>query len=61
MTLKVWILISIFLAMVAFVAIYIIYCFFEKLRKHQVIDFDILVVIGTIIVVVYLVKSIIDL
>jgi len=61
MALKAWILLSIFLAMVAFVAFYIIYCFFVKLKKHQVIDFDIIVVVGTVIVVVYLVKIIIDL
>ncbi len=58
MALKAWLLLSIFLAMVACVALYVFYQFFIKLKKHQIDDFQILIVVVTIIIIIWLVKNI---
>jgi uncharacterized membrane protein YbhN (UPF0104 family) len=61
MALKVWILISVFIAMVAYVALYVIYRFFIKLKKHEIDDFDIIIFVLTIIVIVWFIKDTLNL
>ena len=58
MAIKVWVLLTIFLAMVACVALYVIHSFFIKLKKRNIDDFDIIAVVLTIITIVWLVKNI---